>query len=243
MKKWLIFGVIVAMFAVVMFPACESGGDDAGIADSVIVERFFDHVADSDGGYAAGTKLVGYNIKWEGVPGYDYYAYYEIMDARGELQRGGTQIKGQTVFEFAPQTTIDTGTALKAPFVKVSPTSGKESWSIYACLLAEGADTTSYKTGGTGGYSGDVTLDLTGVEPPDHGAKVLKDFWDALVNVFDSSATPPGSEAAKFRIGVVPANPGGFPFEEQRTVKYSDWYDVKFDKATPPVAMYGEVNP
>jgi hypothetical protein len=195
----------------------------------------------SPAAYPDGTKLVGYNITWDGVPGYDYYAYYEVMDARGEIQRATTQVKGQTVFAFG-KADVDTAPALKVPFIKRSLAAGKENWSILACKAVAGPDadgaytaaSNTYGTAGTGGYSGDVVLSAD-----DHGAGKAADLWGALVDVFDSGATPAGSVAAKFRIAVVPANPGGFPIEEQRTVRYSAWMSVAYDNASTPVAMFG----
>jgi hypothetical protein len=227
MKKWLIFAAVAAMFAVVMFPACETGGDDAGIADSVNVEALFDEVAGQNG-YSATASLIGYNITWEGVPGYDYYAYFEVMDARGDIQRATTQVKGQTVYKFGKKTS---GSTLDAPFIMREEADGKESWSILACAATFGPDavgpytaaTTSsagtWTTSGTGGYSGDVNLTT-----PDHGSAVANALWTALVAVNGKDVTyTSGKIAAQFRIAVVPANPGGFPFEDQRTVRYSDW--------------------
>jgi hypothetical protein len=231
MKKWLIFAAVAAMFAVVMFPACETGGDGDGVADSVNVEAFYDHIQVS-GAYPAGTKIVAYNITWEGVPGYDYYVYYEVMDARGEIQASYLstafdQVKGQTVYKFAAQTTPTTtgGNVLNLPYVKSDLADGKESWSILACAEDGGPDEVT-AAGGSGGYSGDVILPASDGE---HGATAAANLWQNLLDVFDKAATVPGSEVAQFRIAVVPANPGGYPFEEQRTVKYSDWVKAVFD--------------
>jgi hypothetical protein len=227
MKKWLIFAVIAAMFAVVMFPACgdKGAGDNGGIADNVQVIPLYDNdKTGTPAAYPHTTYLIGYNITWDGVPGYDYYAYYEIMDARGDIQRATRQVKGQTVYSFDREA-VDTSAApaLKIPGIKRSEAAGKENWSILACAALGGPDATGITagapSGGSGGYCGDVNLTT-----PDHGQAAATILFTALSTVHKTSPV------AKFRIAVVPANPGGFPFEEQRTVKYSGWISADLDE-------------
>jgi hypothetical protein len=213
MKKWLIFAVIAALFAVVMFPACgdKGAGDNGGAASGVTVTKMY---SVPDPTKAPGT-LAAYNITWEGVPGYDYFVYYEVKDPDGTVQYVDTTnwlpVKGQTLFAFQEKKdpADTTGATLANPYFEPIDAADQNAWSI---LVASG----------TAGYSG--TINSAGT---DHGGTAAGGLWTALGG--GGSATP----EKKYRIAVVAANPGGFPIEEKRTVVYSEGW---FDNTVPPVA-------
>jgi hypothetical protein len=212
MKKWFIFGVIAAMFAMVMFTACPSGDDGGGAASNVTVTKMYS-VADPVHPIPAGAvTLVAYNITWEGVPGYDYFVYYEVKDPDGTVRFSDTTnyipVKGQTLFKFQPlvDKTVTTG-ALTSPYFEAVDADDENSWAI----LVAAAST---------GYSGTI---VSG----DKGAAAAGLLWTALGGGGAVTAEK------KYRIAVVAANPGGFPIEEQRTIVYStEW----FDNTVPPAA-------
>jgi hypothetical protein len=93
MKKWFIFGVIAAMFAMVMFTACPSGDDGGGAASMPVVDPLKNQ---------AGDTLVGAIITWDGVDGYNYYVYFEQRDISGIIKPlvQDLGVKGQTVYGF-----------------------------------------------------------------------------------------------------------------------------------------------
>jgi hypothetical protein len=213
MKKWLIFAVIAAMFAMVMFPACGNKGDDRGSAADNVEVRQMLSAKMNEGKYGSGAELIGYNITWEGVPGYDYYVYYEVKDPDGTITPAASSkaIKGQTLFKFDQLLNSATPPAPTTPFIKVSDADDANSWSILV--------TDNSKSFGQG-YSG--TVDGT-----DHGGTATDDLWtDWTNNVW----TVTGSMV---RVAVLPAFPGGFPMEE-KTVKYSNWFDGNANPGETP---------
>jgi hypothetical protein len=224
MKKWLIFAVIAAMFAMVMFPACgdKGGGDNGGAASNVEVIKMYDGVQ-TDNAFPANTKVVAYNIKWDGVPGYDYYVYYEVKDPTGEVKKATKQVKGQTLYKFSTLYSTGASPVLTTPFVKLEDADDKTNWSILACKATNGALTVVGSTA-TGGYSGDIDYTSPG---GDHGAAAAStlwgEFWTSGTGVFSDTA-------AMVRIAVVANYPGGFSIPEQRSIVYSDWFGVDKDK-------------
>jgi hypothetical protein len=217
MKKWLIFAVIAAMFAMVMFTACPGGDDGGGAASGVTVTKMYDKEQVS-GEYPAGTALVAYNITWEGVDGYDYYVYYEKKDPSGQIEKATNQVKGQTVYSFDKMYDNASPSVLVTTYAKLQDAGDKNSWAILVCPTSYGA-LTEYTAAPTltGGYSGDVVYPSN---VGDHGSTAAAALW----GVFSTDTT------TEYRIGVVAHYPGGYPFEEKREVVYSTgWFKHTVD--------------
>jgi hypothetical protein len=133
MKKWLIFAVIAAVFAMVMFPAC--GGDDGDggpSASNVIAKVLTVPVVEADGTTSVtGTGAI--LITWEGGAGYDYYF---ILQEKSDLPQtaGGSEIsRGQNLYAYEPVTVDGTVTKYKRVLNQ-----DKGQWAV---LLFEDTDT------------------------------------------------------------------------------------------------------
>jgi hypothetical protein len=200
MKKWLIFAVIAAMFAMVMFPACgnKSGESDgaAGMPDVVQVLN------------AAGDTLLAVIVRWEGTAGYDYYVYFEERDIYGTVMplAGNTvyAVKGQTTYGLIANIDSNDDGDPDTPFWQIDVGSAeKTSWSI-----AISADDCYYGN-----------MDTTTITPALKTA-----FGTVKIEVQKGLSDPPVDRAKWYRVGVVAGNPGGYPIEEKRAIVYSDWF-------------------
>jgi hypothetical protein len=101
MKKWLIFAVIAAMFAMVMFPACGGDAEESDGAASDVVVTFDDP--------AAPTAAL---ISWNGDASYEYGVYYQVIDYLGSITPVVFIDRGQNLYtydvESAGATTLNT---------------------------------------------------------------------------------------------------------------------------------------
>jgi hypothetical protein len=160
MKKWLIFAVIAALFAVVMFPACgdKGGGDNGSAASNVQVYKVTDSLP-ADLTTAAVTAL---NVVWDGAEGYEYSVYFEKLTPEGKIETVSSSIlRGQTLYGFKAKKT-SAGAYDNPGWEATQDGTEKNRWAI---LLTTGTD----------GYSG--TLNDNG---DDHGGTAAGTLWTTL---------------------------------------------------------------
>jgi hypothetical protein len=127
MKKWLIFAVIAAMFAMVMVAAC-GGGDEGGSDGAASDVRVFVNQISPNATAAL--------IQWNGDPSYEYGVYYQVIDQLQTIYPVIYMGLGQNLYTY----TASGGAA-------ELNTQGPNLWQYY---LASGAST---NPGGLGGVT------------------------------------------------------------------------------------------
>jgi len=200
MKKWFIFALIAAVF-MVTFTACnkdEEGDDGLGLAGAISSDT---SVFDDINGF---QSLI---VTWNGVPGYDYYVYFEQRDISGVITPLAVSgIKGQTLFGIDP---ID-----EDPYwQRNKDTAGKNKWSIAISSVA-GKHFVGNPTD-WGLSDGKIESSVT----------VLEDL-DALITTINEEVIKDTKDRVVwYRVGVGAANPGGFPMIRQRSVMFENkWF-------------------
>jgi len=110
MKKWLIFAVIAAMFAMVMFPAC--GKDEGGNAAA----------AENVRAYLIGGEVI---VSWTGSANSDYIVYVQEKKINGEYSVAAETTIGQNQMKYVLATTGGVASPVRV-------NDNEEYWSVYS---------------------------------------------------------------------------------------------------------------